>query len=327
MRNWNGGNPIDFFTRAPHASDKLQVMGDPVAGRRPTVALVGPGRAGTAIARAMWSANWKLASIAGSLPDSQSAAALAAELGTTHARTVLEAASDAEVVLIAVPDDQISEVARSLAQGSATGGIEANLFGHMSGALGCSALAPLSKAGKSVFGFHPVLPFAGGNQDSSALCGAPVAVAGDAGGIQFARELADAIGASAFDVADENRVLYHAACVLASNAMVALEGLAFEVASAAGVSDPRSVLIPLVRATVANLERQSAADALTGPVARGDLNTVRLHLDALDRSLPAASGVYRALSAEAAEIASGLDDKARREFAALLAKRHEDDAA
>lgn len=139
--------------------------------------------------------------------------------------------------------------------------------------------------------------------------------------------MAEAIGAVPFEVSNENRILYHAACVLASNALVALEAIAFEVAKAAGISDPVSVLLPLVKATVANLEVHAPDEALTGPVARGDIKTVESHLDELDRISASASETYRALSAEAADLAPGLDESTRSALIAALARRITGDAA
>ncbi|RIK09292.1 MAG: hypothetical protein DCC49_06760 [Acidobacteria bacterium] len=303
------------------------MKGDLTGDRPRSVALIGPGRAGTSVARALLASGWDVTSVAGSTPSSATATQFAAEVGATRAETPGEAARLADVVVIAVPDHAIAEVGSSLAAESGTGPMQAAYFGHLSGAVGSSALSALSDAGKSVFGFHPVLPFASRQVSPSVFESAPVAISGDSEGIELARTMAESIGASAFVVADEDRVLYHAACVLASNALVALEGVAFEVAKAAGISDPAAVLLPLVKATVSNLEEKVPGEALTGPVARGDVMTVESHISELDRISASAAEIYRVLSAEAADLAAGLDESARTKLIAALSRRAQGDAA
>lgn len=305
----------------------LAMKGDPVDDRPRSIALIGPGRAGTSITRALSTAGWAVTAVAGSKPGSPSAAEFADEIRATHVATPGEAARLADVVLMAVPDGAIEGVASHLAAEAGTGAIRAAYFGHLSGAAGSSILSELSAAGKSVFGFHPVLPLASCQVNPSVFEGAPVAISGDRDGIELARAMAESIGATPVEISDEDRVLYHAACVLASNALVALEAIAFEVAKAAGISDPASVLLPLVKATVSNLEGHAPEEALTGPVARGDLATVESHLEELDRVSAAASEVYRVLSAEAADLAAGLDESTRLALIAALARRVTGDAA
>lgn len=292
-----------------------------------SIALIGPGRAGTSVARALAASGWIVTAVAGSTLTSASAKQFAAEMRAVHAETPAEAARLADVVMIAVPDESIEGVASLLAVEVGTGPMRAASFGHLSGASGSSKLSELSAAGKSVFGFHPVLPLASRQASPSVFEGASVAICGDRDGIELARAMAEAIGAVPFEVSNENRILYHAACVLASNALVALEAIAFEVAKAAGISDPVSVLLPLVKATVANLEVHAPDEALTGPVARGDIKTVESHLDELDRISASASETYRALSAEAADLAPGLDESTRSALIAALARRITGDAA
>lgn len=322
MRNWNGGNPIDYRTFV------LRPMkGGPVAHCPRSIALIGPGRAGTSLVRSLAASGWTVTAVAGSTPTSTSAKRFAAEMFAVHAETPAKAAQLADTAIIAVPDSSIEDVASLLAADASGGSVRASSFGHLSGASGISKLAALSAAGKSVFGFHPVLPLAGRQVSTTVFEGAPVAICGDSSGLELARVMAESIGAVPFEVSSENRVLYHAACVLASNALVALEAIAFEVAKAAGIPDSASVLLPLVKATVANLEEQAPVEALTGPVARGDVETVESHLDVLDRISAPASEVYRVLSAEAANLAPKLDDSTRATLIAVLARRVKGDAA
>lgn len=292
-----------------------------------SIALIGPGRAGTSVVRALAASGWTVAAVAGSTPASASARQFAAEMRAVHAETPGDAARLADVVMIAVPDGSIDGVASLLAAAVGAGPVRAASFGHLSGAYGLPKLGALSAAGKSAFGFHPVLPLASRQVGPSVFEDSPVAICGDRYGLELARAMAESIGAVPFEISEEGRVLYHAACVLASNALLALEATAFEVAKAAGISDPATVLLPLVKATVSNLEESSPGEALTGPVARGDIKTVESHLDELDKVSASASEIYRLLSAEAASLAPSLDESTRAELMAALARHITGDAA
>jgi predicted short-subunit dehydrogenase-like oxidoreductase (DUF2520 family) len=168
----------------------------------------------------------------------------------------------ADVVLLCVPDAEIEEAARE-ARGVAL------IVGHTSGATPLTALGE----GES-FGIHPLQTIATPDAD---VTGAGCAIAGSSErALGVARELAQALGMEPFEIDDEQRAAYHAAASIASNYLLALEDAAEAVAAGAGIApeDARRVLGPLVRQTVENWIERGAADALTGPIARGDEATV-----------------------------------------------------
>jgi predicted short-subunit dehydrogenase-like oxidoreductase (DUF2520 family) len=185
--------------------------------------------------------------------------ALAAALG---ARGPLGRGADARgatTVLLCVPDSEIAAAAAA---------IEARpLVGHCSGATGLDVLFP-----HEAFSLHPLMTVpAGAPRD--VLDGAGCAVDGSTPrALAVAEALAAALGMRATRVADEDRAAYHAAASIASNFLVTLEGAAERLAETAGVE--RALLAPLVRATVENWAERGAGDALTGPIARGDEDTV-----------------------------------------------------
>jgi predicted short-subunit dehydrogenase-like oxidoreductase (DUF2520 family) len=171
-------------------------------------------------------------------------------------------APDAEVVLLCVPDGEI-EAAAAAARG------RAGLVGHTSGATPLTALGEGER-----FGLHPLQTIATADTD---LSGAGCAIAGSSDrALGVARELAQAVGMDPFEIDDEQRAAYHAAASVASNYLLALEDAAETVAAGAGIApeDARRLLGPLVRQTVENWIERGAAEALTGPVARGDEATV-----------------------------------------------------
>jgi predicted short-subunit dehydrogenase-like oxidoreductase (DUF2520 family) len=137
---------------------------------------------------------------------------------------------------------------------------------------------------------HPLVALPDPELGAERLRGAWFALAGD----PLVRAVVDALGGRWFAVADDDRAAYHAAACIASNHLVALLGQAERVGVAAGV--PREALLDLVRATVENLAALGPARALTGPAARGDVETIARHLAALD---PSEHAAYEALVAEA----------------------------
>ncbi len=185
----------------------------------------------------------------------------------------------ADVVLLAVPDRAIADAAAHVLPGP--------FVGHLSGA---TTLAPLGS--DRAFSLHPLMTV---TAHGVAFDGVPAAVAGaDDEALAVAHGLARTLGLVPFEVDDTDRVAYHAAACIASNYLVTLEALAERVAAAAGVE--RDALVPLVRATVENWARLGPRDALTGPVARGDDETVAAQRAVVAARAPEAIGVFDALT-------------------------------
>ena len=273
------------------ASSALSVPASPLG----AVALVGPGRAGTAVAIALAAAGHAIVAVAGRELAAPSTRAVATRFGA-ETRTVAAAGAGADLVILAVPDAMLEPVAAEVAPGLAPGA----LVVHLAGSRGLDALAAIRTARPDVAvgAMHPLQTFAEPDSGAAVLAGSWAAVAGPASVTDLAIEL----GLIPFVVADEDRARYHAAAAIASNHLVALLAQVERVAAEAGV--PGVAFLPLARAALANVEAFGPAAALTGPVARGDVATVERHLDALgatDRTL------YRALAREALRL-SGRDD-------------------
>lgn len=232
--------------------------------------VVGMGRAGGALARALVSAGWRLDRVFARGDD------------------LRDAAQDVDAVVIATPDRAIGESARAIRPSTDA------VVVHLSGALGIDVLAPHARRAA----VHPLMTIADAATGAERLHGGWFAVAGD----RLAQEIVDALGGRSFTVADDQRVRYHAAAAVASNHLVVLLAQVERLAAAAGV--PFTAFLPLIRASVDNVEKLGARAALTGPAARGDLDTVARHLDELDES---ERPLYRVLSDAARTLASGGD--------------------
>jgi predicted short-subunit dehydrogenase-like oxidoreductase (DUF2520 family) len=251
------------------------------------LALVGPGRAGTTIAATLAAVGWRVVAVAGRDPDAASTGEAASLLGAPVA-TVEDAARAADLIVIGTADAAIEAVAAQLA-----GTVPADtLVIHLSGARGLDALAPLSCR---VGALHPLQTFPTVEAGLARLPGSWCAVSGDP---QVAA-LAEQLQLRPVELQDADRVRYHAAACIASNHLVALLEQVRRVSPV-----PLEAFLPLVRATVDNVDALGPEAALTGPVARGDVDTVRAHVDALpDDHVDA----YRALARAAAVLCGRTD--------------------
>ena len=245
------------------------------------IVVIGRGRVGGAVHRAASAAGFDV-SLAGraDLPE--------------HAR-------GAAVALLCVPDAEIASACEAVV--AASPGIR--FVGHTSGATGLDRLAAATDAGAGAFSLHPLQTVP---DETAELVGSPAAIAGsDAEALGLARGLAEDLGMRPFEVTEESRAAYHAAAAIASNFLVALESSAVELLEAAGVADPdeaRELLAPLVLRSAANWAEQGA-DALTGPIARGDEETVERHLAAIDGVAPELLALYHALAERTRALAAG----------------------
>ena len=235
-----------------------------------SVRIIGNGRAGGAMAAALSEVGWKVHPVLGrSAPAAQ----------------VASAAAGADLVLIATPDTAVSEVAAAIEPSVIA------VVAHLAGSLGLDAVSMHPRPAA----LHPLMALPDAAVGARRLLsGGWFAVAGD----PLARQAVADLGGRAFEVTDADRAAYHAAAVVASNHLVALLGQAERIASGAGV--PFAAFIDLVRATVDNIDELGPAAALTGPAARGDVETIRRHLEAID---PAERAAYEALSAQACRLA------------------------
>lgn len=192
-------------------------------------------------------------------------------------------------VLLAVPDGEIASACEAVL---AVGG-SPRAIGHLSGATGLSALTAARRAGIPVFSLHPLQTFADG---WTTPAGVPCAItADDEACLASVRALATCLGMRPFELADEDRAVYHAAASIASNFLVCLEQEAAELLGEIGIADGRRLLGPLVERTLRNWSERGA-EALTGPIARGDEATVARHLEALEERAPDLVPLYRVLA-------------------------------
>lgn len=282
---------------------------------RGTVAIVGPGRVGTVIAAGLARAGHRIVSSGGGGERSRARF----EGRFAGARTTpdpTEAVRGVDLVVLAPPDDHLEAVADRLAVADAVR--EGQRVVHVSGRAGLAALRRVRLAGARAAACHPAQTVPDPGAEPAVLDGAAWAVTADPGDRGWAHDLVWQLGGSPHDIDEDDRVTYHAALTIGSNAVAAAVAVARRLLLAARVDDPGAFLSPLVRASVDNV-LHAGAEAITGPVRRGDVGTIRAHLDGLDRDAPALAAAYRHLSrAILTQVGPGLDDDRRREVGDAL---------
>jgi predicted short-subunit dehydrogenase-like oxidoreductase (DUF2520 family) len=256
------------------------------------ITLIGAGNLARILGPALLAAGYKIDSVAGreTASSRRRAAMLARSLGA-RAVPLAQAGPDSDLIWICHTDDALAETARELARKS---GWQGKVVLHSSGALTSDVLAPLRRAGAHVASLHPMMTFVPGA--SPKMSEVPFAVEGDRQAVAAARKLVKSLRAPIFPIEKRFKTLYHALGSFSSPMLVATLTTAERVARAAGLSpsQTRSIIAPILHETIKNYVERGPAAAFSGPIKRGDLNTIRRHLRELKR-VPGASEVYRAL--------------------------------
>jgi predicted short-subunit dehydrogenase-like oxidoreductase (DUF2520 family) len=234
------------------------------------------------------------------------------------------AVRDADLVMIATPDDRIAEAGHILARASTLA--PGTVVLHCSGALAAAILDPVRAAGAHAGSLHPLQSFAAPVIDTNPFAGIFMAAEGDPPAVDLAADLSARLGARFIRLPAGTKTLYHAAAVTASNYLVALVDGAIEMLSMCGLDARQAfeLLEPLVRGTLVNIDRLGVAEALTGPIARGDTATVGRHCRDLGNHTPDLLPLYRVLGDRTLALAARggtLDAAAFAALRALLADR------
>ncbi|HEY6496341.1 MAG TPA: DUF2520 domain-containing protein [Trebonia sp.] len=255
------------------------------------VGIIGPGRAGTALGRALARAGHDVvAAAAVSEPSKRRVRDNFPHARVTDPAGVLAAA---DLVLLTVPDGVLPGLVEGLAATDAP--LAGRLVAHASGAHGIRVLSPATRAGALPLALHPVMTFTGREDDVDRIKGVSFGVTAPDQIRPAAEALVIEMGGEPVFIAEENRALYHAALAFAANYMVTLVSQSASLLRDAGAENPDRMLGPLLGAALDNALRFGDA-GLTGPVARGDEGTVAAHIEAIAAHEPAALPAYRALA-------------------------------
>jgi predicted short-subunit dehydrogenase-like oxidoreductase (DUF2520 family) len=275
----------------------------PAAKALPTVFIMGAGVVGTALAARLRRAAIPLAGLHGRQVGLSDAARASAGVAASTGE-VPDAISDANVVIIAVRDDRILAVAARLATERKLR--RAQILLHTSGTNPSrTILAPVLPHVRAVGTLHPLVSFADPVLAIEGLQGITFGIEGDEPARAAAIQIAQALGARWVVLEAENLALYHAGAVMASNYVVALADAAQTLLTKAGVpaAEALPALVPLMTSVVQNLAQLGLPGALTGPVERGDVDTVERHLESLAARAPELVELYRLVGRDVLRLA------------------------
>jgi predicted short-subunit dehydrogenase-like oxidoreductase (DUF2520 family) len=267
-----------------------------------TIAIVGAGVVGTALAFLLKEKGYTLCGMASRGEESlnKAAAIIGSEVRTTTAPE--EITPEADVVFITTSDGAIQEVCDGIA---GKGGFHPEqIVVHTSGALPSTILASAQTQGALIASVHPLQSFADVKEAVKILPFSIFNVEGDPAAIPLLKEIVQKLGGKPLAIDTREKPLYHAAAVVACNLFVTLVYLSYQLFEAIDISedDAAQALLPLIKGTVNNIERLGPVKALTGPIARGDAGVVKGHLDAFKMVDPRYTDIYCAISRLTVEV-------------------------
>ena len=258
---------------------------------------IGAGTVGTALAFRLSSKGYPV--IAVSSRSQASARKLAQAVSDCCVLNKQDVADAAELVFITTPDDAIASVASEVQWHSGQSVV------HCSGALSTDILESAKKLGAQVGAFHPLQTFASVKQAIENIPGSTFAVEAEEPLLSTLKDMATALDGHWIELKADDKVVYHAAAVIACNYLVTLIKLATDLWQSFDIPPHQAAqaLMPLIRGTIHNIETVGIPQCLTGPIARGDTGTIKKHLDALQKVAPALVSTYQELGRQTIPIA------------------------
>ncbi|MBI4303110.1 MAG: DUF2520 domain-containing protein [Chloroflexi bacterium] len=259
---------------------------------------IGAGTVGTALAVRLSEKGYRVVAV--SSRSQTSAEKLAQAIKGCKAFTDNQAVADAaDLIFITTPDAAIPRVASEVKWHPGQSVV------HCSGADSTDTLEPARKLGAQVGAFHPLQTFASVKQAIDNIPGSTFAIEAEESLLTTLKEMATVLDGHSIELKAGDKVVYHAAAVMACNYLVTLVKLATDLWQTFGVSpeEATQALLPLLKGTIHNLETVGIPKCLTGPIARGDTGTVEKHLKALQRAAPGVLSTYRELALQTIPIA------------------------
>lgn len=267
---------------------------------KPALTFIGAGRVGTSLAILFKEAGYPVLGIASR---TTSSAKKAGALAGIPVLTAEEACRKADILFITTSDREISCVIEQL--GTKRCFKNGQIIVHTSGAHSSTVLSPARECGCRLLSFHPLQSFSPPTTALVNLHGTIFTLEGDAAVLDVARQLVRDLGGKPVIIKAEQKILYHAGACVASNYVVAVFHLAISLLQAAGFSPEtaRKALLPLLTGTTANLQKTIPTEALTGPISRGDISTLSVHLSSLNAQCPEFLNLYRQLALYTMQVA------------------------
>jgi len=281
------------------------------------VALIGAGRLGTTLGYSLLKRGFKIISVScKSLSSAKKSAEVIGEgIPMTDNKKALE---KAEIIILSVPDDQMKNLVKELSPLD----LHEKFIFHCSGILSSHILKPLQISGAVTASIHPIQSFSKRTREPHLFKNTYFSIEGDEKALKLSKMIVKKLGGQSLILEPNDKPLYHTACTMASNYLVVLMELACQLLAKTGVKKElqNKILLPLIKGTLGNIEKNSIPSSLTGPVSRGDTDTLKSHLDSL-KGHPSILIIYKNLAQQALEIAkkeNRLSQNKIREVKALL---------
>jgi len=269
---------------------------------KPSICLIGPGKVGCAITQRLQAAGHPVCAVISREHARAIEACQFIGCDAAAASTDLTQVRQADIILLAVPDDQLSILAQKLKKLSVS--LQPTTLIHFSGLHPANIMRSAGSEAK-LLSIHPLLAFASRQLVSDRLSGCPCALEGDEIALPLGEKIIESFSGHPFRIASDKKSLYHASACIASNFLVTLLAVATDLLSECGVKRDAAIplLLPLIQATVDNVAELDTEQGLTGPIVRGDKSTVAAHLAALQRAPHNRQNLYRLLGEETVRLA------------------------
>ena len=281
------------------------------------VGIIGAGKVGTSIAFVLKQKGMEITGVSDLLEDSLNVARIHLGKDVRFTLDSLEVVGKSDVIAITTQDRAIKDVAAAIAERSSS--LEGKLFFHTSGAHPASLLEPLNKKGARLGALHPLQTFPDIDSAIKVLPSTYIFIEGEEGSIDTLRNIGKALGFDVVTIESKDKVLYHLSAVFVCNLLCALLYAGEEIMNKIGIEF--QPFFPIIKATLANIENKGPLPSLTGPVVRGDVETIRSHLEAIE-GMELHKKVYRDLSLVALKMAkerNALSQEAVEKLKRLLA--------
>lgn len=265
------------------------------------VSIIGAGKLGTSLGYALSKKGFRIKALSCRTLSSAKQSSLI--IGDVIASTDnIQTSSYGDLIILSVPDDKIEEVATQLALSDLKW--SKKLVFHCSGLMTVQTLKPLKDKGALTASLHPIQSFAQKSPDASAFEGIYFGLEGSKEALEVLKRIVRALGSQPLIIEPADKPLYHAACSVASNFLVVLLDSAVFLFKQLGIPEDHALrsLLPLTQGTLHNVKKLKTRVSLTGPIVRGDQQSIQAHLKALE-DFPYCYEMYLKLAAQALEIA------------------------
>jgi len=279
------------------------------------VGLIGAGAAGTSLLLALYQKGIKIVGVASrSIESAKRCSSLVGNCSYSSDPTLV--ASQADLVIIATPDQTIAPICQQIVDSTSL--TSNSLYMHLSGAMTSDELAPVKKAGARTLSFHPIQAFADPLLGAQLLAGAFFCLEGETEAVTEGEAWVKLLGGDSIIIEKSQKDIYHTALSVSSNYLIVLEYLSTVLLQKAGI-DPQlamQAILPLIHGSAKNLQESGLPEALSGPISRGDIETVKKHLLALEQHAPELKAIYQLLGESAVTLA---ENKGKADVAGLAA--------